>query len=213
MFLYSYDAQTGVYLGRRLARVDPIETALAKQVDEKAGPIFLIPEHTTPIAPPQVGDKEIAIFDPVDYIWKIKPDRRGETWWREANQEVVTKIGDPNGDGLSVDPPIEIVRAIKRNELTKAYENDSFVTFDETLIQCSSAVKSNLLLGLMTNTPVTLWVGRPGEQVLREFPPERINALVVAIQEKIKQTAVKVDNLFHELDAATDIARIKEFHW
>ena len=58
MKIYHYDFETGQYLGEGVADPSPLETN-----------VWLIPAHSTKIAPPETGDKEHAIF--IDGSWAV----------------------------------------------------------------------------------------------------------------------------------------------
>jgi hypothetical protein len=77
MDIYSYDHQTGRYIGHRSANLDPLETQTAGESR------YAISAYATPDEPPATGEHETAVFRatdgsaPADYRrgeWHVVPD-------------------------------------------------------------------------------------------------------------------------------------------
>lgn len=90
---YSFHPQTGAFLGEVQYHSDPL--------DGTASP----PANATVIAPPKVGDNEVAIW--ADDAWTIQPDHRGaEYWLADGSHHTITEIGEvPPEDALDSAPP------------------------------------------------------------------------------------------------------------
>ncbi len=92
--IYHVDAYSGEFTNWTTARLDP-----------KAG-APLVPANAVTVAPPNVGENEIAVW--VDGAWKKRPDhRRAEYWLPDGSHHTVTAIGDvPPADALNAPPPV-----------------------------------------------------------------------------------------------------------
>lgn len=57
---------------------------------------WLYPAYTTLIAPPKVAEREVAVFNPSQQLWSIKPDWRAVRLWsiKTARQIWGIQIGD-----------------------------------------------------------------------------------------------------------------------
>lgn len=94
MDLYHYSPENGEYLSTTEAFLDPLET------ERSGSDVYLIPALATTTPPPQASDKEAVVFE--NGAWVIKPDHRGETWYKAYNEPVVIKeIGNPINDGFT----------------------------------------------------------------------------------------------------------------
>lgn len=80
VYVYAYNGKTKEYIhNAEPAQVDPLEP------DN-----LLIPAHATTIAPPEVGEKEVAVFDEAACEWQVKADRRGEVYYDTKMREKIT---------------------------------------------------------------------------------------------------------------------------
>lgn len=97
MKIYNYNPDNGIYLGEAEADESPLEPG-----------VFLIPAYATETAPPELADKQVAIFN--NDAWKALPDYRGETWYDTASQEAVriNTIGQPAATLTQLAPPSAI---------------------------------------------------------------------------------------------------------
>jgi hypothetical protein len=62
MNIYHYIADTGIYHAEGLADESPLEPG-----------VFLIPAHTTTVAPPEVSEPEIAVFRDGEWSVEVLP--------------------------------------------------------------------------------------------------------------------------------------------
>lgn len=98
MDIFHYRHDTGEYIGPGIADENPLDPE---------NPI--IPAFATYLAPPEGADKKVRVFE--SGAWKLKPDHRGESWWRvqakynNEPQVVVDFIGDPLFRGLTKEEP------------------------------------------------------------------------------------------------------------
>ena len=74
MIVYSYDPETGEYLGIEEAQESPLEPG-----------VYLLPAHSTLLPPPLTEGKELPIF--INNEWVIMSDHRGETWYDTITKE------------------------------------------------------------------------------------------------------------------------------
>lgn len=80
VYVYAYDGNTKEYIhNAEPAQVDPLEPGN-----------LIVPANATTIAPPEVGDKEVAVFNEATGEWQVKADRRGEVYYDTATQEKIT---------------------------------------------------------------------------------------------------------------------------
>lgn len=77
MKIYHYNVDSGALLGESEARKNPAWSEDSPEEGE-----FLIPAHTTTIAPPPVGQQEVAVFE-VD-AWVVKADYREVQYYAKA---------------------------------------------------------------------------------------------------------------------------------
>ena len=109
MKIYNYSKETGEFLSASDAFTDPLE-------QKRTGKdVFLVPAYATKNAPPVAGANEVAVYELEN--WVIKPDHRGETWFKGYNVPVLIKdIGDPASDGLTAiepSPPSATIAEVK----------------------------------------------------------------------------------------------------
>lgn len=98
MIIYHCDKQTREYLRSFEARIDPLET------QKQGRDVFLIPAHTTDVAPPETGKNEAAVFD--GQAWKIIPDCRGAEYYLENGQQVkISALGETIPKDALLEPP------------------------------------------------------------------------------------------------------------
>lgn len=76
MKVYHYQEKTLEFVGEEIARPDP-----------RSEGHFLIPSGTTPLAPPDVDEGEIACF--IEGAWEVKQDHRGEHVTEKETGELV----------------------------------------------------------------------------------------------------------------------------
>lgn len=115
MHLYTFDINTGVYVGQRMAQVDPLETKARGQT------VYMQPgRNATTVIPPAVGPKQAARW--TGAAWEVVPDHRGETWWRDWQTPVVIDmLGPPRGvEPLKPPAPFDIVREQAWSEIKGA---------------------------------------------------------------------------------------------
>lgn len=96
--VYSYNA-AGVYTGPDIAWLDPI--------DEET---YLIPAGATSAPPPHATAGSIAVWDGA--MWVVKPDHRGETWYRADGTPVtIIQVGvvpEPSWSTTAPPPPTSV---------------------------------------------------------------------------------------------------------
>lgn len=100
MILHSWDASTGAYAGPVTADPSPLEPG-----------VWLWPACSTDVLPPVTGAHEVAVW--TGAAWEVRPDFRGETWYRERDPITITDIGDPADAGLTAEPEPEPLAAAK----------------------------------------------------------------------------------------------------
>jgi len=95
---YNYHPVTHEFINATDARLDPLESKIQGQS------VYLLPSNATRGAPPEVGEKEIAVF--VNGKWEIKPDHRGTTYYDTQTGEpiIIDTIGEIN-ETLADTPP------------------------------------------------------------------------------------------------------------
>lgn len=80
VYVYAYDGKTKEYIhNAEPAQVDPLEPGN-----------LIVPANATTIAPPEVGEKEVVVFDEAACEWQVRADRRGEVYYDTATQEKIT---------------------------------------------------------------------------------------------------------------------------
>ena len=89
--VYSYDSQTGEYLGETTAHESPRE--LGK---------YLIPANATETAPPKTGEHETAMWD--GKAWQVVEDWRGRDGYINGEPTTIEALG-PLPAGWSDTPP------------------------------------------------------------------------------------------------------------
>jgi hypothetical protein len=96
MQIYNYNAVTGEYAGISQADQSPLNS------EE-----WLIPANATDIAPPNTGEKEVAVFVN-NTEWHIEEDHRGLKYWTPDGEEhEVKEIGSIPSDVLFLERPSE----------------------------------------------------------------------------------------------------------
>ena len=88
MKIYNYNKITGEFTSELTAQLDPLAT------QEKEENIYLIPANATAVAPPELAENEVAVFDGED--WEIKADFRGQKVYNKETkqQEIISEIGE-----------------------------------------------------------------------------------------------------------------------
>lgn len=94
MIIFHYHPVTRELIGMGQADPSPLEPDR-----------YLVPAHATTIAPPTVGENEVAVFE--GGKWVIKPDYRGATYYCKNTGEkyVIEQIGEEPSDDLTDTPP------------------------------------------------------------------------------------------------------------
>lgn len=106
MKLYTWDAATGEYRTEIEAMESPREPG-----------VYLIPARSTEQAPPKTKAGQVAVRQ--DDAWVIRPDHRGETWYRGRAPVQVATIGNPADLGLQrVQEPEPLAEAQARAKRT-----------------------------------------------------------------------------------------------
>ena len=126
--IYSYKVDTFEFLTTTWARLDPKES----QKQEKE--IYLCPAGATFVKPPTSKENEVAIFDPKNQKWSVKPDFRGLTFY-DVDGFVTTleNIGavPPKVKSL-IPPPADMIQPKlvggKWKETVLRYENKTVST-------------------------------------------------------------------------------------
>ncbi|MFG1487654.1 hypothetical protein ABMA58_00220 [Oceanospirillum sp. HFRX-1_2] len=93
MDIYSYSSQTGEFLKALSADKDP------------KGDGYLMPSHTTSIAPPVAPEHQVAVFD--EESWQLVPDYRGTEYWMPTGQCFeITQLGIAPPVNALFEPPV-----------------------------------------------------------------------------------------------------------
>lgn len=90
--LYAFRPDTGEYTGVVQADPSPMEDGQ-----------FLWPAHTTNVEPPKTASGAVAVW--FGDSWEVRPDHRGEVWYRGNTPVLVDIVGDPSDIGLTSEPP------------------------------------------------------------------------------------------------------------
>ncbi|MBS3953066.1 MAG: hypothetical protein KGZ88_08970 [Methylomicrobium sp.] len=93
MEIYHFKPDNGEFLGTGIADLSPLETE-----------IFLIPAYSTPLAPPVIGDQQVAVFNGSG--WDVLADHRGQVYFlADGSQHQITQLGVvPPVDALTSAP-------------------------------------------------------------------------------------------------------------
>jgi antitoxin (DNA-binding transcriptional repressor) of toxin-antitoxin stability system len=93
--VYLFDAVSGVLT----------EAYIAQESPEEPGE-FIVPTHSTEIAPPALKQDEVAVF--ADGVWTVTPNYIGQTWFDSATGEpvVITDLGKPAANLVAEKPVI-----------------------------------------------------------------------------------------------------------
>lgn len=94
--VYSYNPITGEYIGTTVADESPLEPG-----------VYLLPAHSTEVAPPEGGSHEAALWD--GEVWSLVPDWRGEVRYRTNTGEAIhiTELGELPEGLTEMAPPDE----------------------------------------------------------------------------------------------------------
>ncbi len=92
--IYNFHPVTGEFVGSSAADPSPREQG-----------VWLVPAYATQTAPPAKPEGEAVVFK--DGQWTTIPDYRGETWWYQGKEAIVSFIGEPEAsDGwTNIAPP------------------------------------------------------------------------------------------------------------
>jgi len=82
MDIHHFHPETGEYIGRSVAPLDPLETARAGQ------PVFLLPANATATPPPDCPEGQALVWNGQD--WSPSEDHRGRTLYATATGLPVT---------------------------------------------------------------------------------------------------------------------------
>ena len=167
MQIYHYNQNTGELTGQTNARPDPLEPGR-----------WLIPKHATTIAPPTIGENEVAVF--ASGAWTLQPDYRTTPVWDTATAEPVQMDGiGPLPDGLTlIEPPdlfpvwtgdgwggdVMAAAATKAAQLQAEfttrmqepllYDGDTFLVDDWSIQTIKTTLDTCLYLGLRGDVPI-----------------------------------------------------------
>lgn len=115
MRVYQYDKE-GLYVGSRVAPIDPVATAN----DERGDVVYFPLPNATSIVPPSVGENEIAKFEEGvgGDSWVVLPDYRGETVYSVENGSplLVVDVGE-----------IPFGYTLQKPELYQVYQDGEWV--------------------------------------------------------------------------------------
>lgn len=223
VYVYAYDGETKEYIhNAEPAQIDPLEPEN-----------LIVPANATTIAPPEVGDKEVAVFNEATGEWQVKADRRGEVYYDTATQEKITidEIGvtpkktwtaqaptDPEEvwTGKAWEVPFAILVERKKAELASARYNSAtgIITIDghryniDKDSQTSfNGVQTAFAKGYITETE---WKTVDGFVILNEAEFDRISGISLAyIQACFKMERV----LLGAVDAATTPDELAVIRW
>lgn len=140
MDAYNYDYKTGEFLGISEADVDQLDPTN-----------FLFPAFSTPIAPPQVTEGNVAVY--ANGSWEQHMDRRGQVWWNAEGHPVeIDFIGDPAAEGLLSEKPIlpePVPQVISRRQFYQGLAVEGKITKAEALAAVQTGAIPAALQGMV----------------------------------------------------------------
>ncbi|WP_321341522.1 hypothetical protein [uncultured Cohaesibacter sp.] len=115
MDIYSFHPTAREFLGRSLARLDPLETEVS------GSDVFLLPANATFTVPPTYGENEIPVFNGT--AWEIVVDWRGtEYWLADGSHHIITDFGEERpAEALDAEPIEEPV--LTQDDYEEAIQN------------------------------------------------------------------------------------------
>jgi len=120
MIIHHYDPITGEYQGTSEARLDPMATKRAKEN------IYLIPANTTDVAPPELVERQAALW--VNGVWEVHIDWRGYTYYLpDGTQGTIADMDIEPLEGsmdAAPEPTLDDLKAQARAEVT-SYATDA----------------------------------------------------------------------------------------
>jgi hypothetical protein len=199
--IYNYHPQTHEFLSDRDARPDPV-------VPNE----FEIPAHATPIAPPQAGTNEVAIFDPASSTWTLQPDYRGTKRYStiDGSEQEIKDIGplDEVTPKNTTDEPLPTPPEGKRTVWDGEASAWTFVDLPPPeSVSMRQARLALLSAGLLDTVEAAIAAldGAEGKaaRIEWEFATEvrRDNALFEALAEQLSLTSGDLDSLFRQAAA------------
>lgn len=78
--VYNYDPTTGEYTGENIANESPLEPG-----------VYLIPAHSTEIAPPETSEHEAAVWNGT--TWEVVEDWRGREGYVNGEPTTIKELG------------------------------------------------------------------------------------------------------------------------
>ena len=95
--IYHYHPQTGEFLNKAEASLDPVE--------QKP----MVPAFATDLKPPKVPDNQKAVF--IDDAWQVVSDyRETEYWLEDGSRTVISELGIVPPEGALFSPPMDNVK-------------------------------------------------------------------------------------------------------
>lgn len=97
--IYQYDEETRAFVRECVAQASPAEPEIKDEngvmIQEQ---VYIMPIHSTLIAPPAWGKNHIPVFHEELQAWRLDQDFRGETWFNvnTGDPVEVTEIGQPD---------------------------------------------------------------------------------------------------------------------
>lgn len=101
MKVYSFNPDTGEYLGETVADESPLEPD-----------VLLLPAHSTETEPPSAADHEKQVYR--NGAWSLVPDWRGHVYWladRSRHKIIDLEVEPPQGS-LDAEPPLALADLI-----------------------------------------------------------------------------------------------------
>lgn len=103
--IYNYHPVTRLLISEGLADADPMDSEN-----------YLIPANATIKEPPQVGEKQAALF--IDNEWSVVPDHRNEVWYDENRNEItIDEVNFEPDPEWTLQPKPKNIEELKQEKL------------------------------------------------------------------------------------------------
>lgn len=133
MKLYHYDVVTGELAWESDARLDPLE--LARGVERP-----LVPANATIVPPPEAGEAETPVFDPLTMEWRVDADFRGRPFYDSEGGVHFCALGETPDPEWTTAPP-QTTPAVIRAQLYRERVDPLVLVAASYEVELSMALK------------------------------------------------------------------------